>query len=392
MSGEFTAFPVGQGDAFFLRRDNGTTILVDGGSSLIGLSSQLSALFPSQSIDVVVCTHADKDHCEGLIGLLEQAIHTVKEVWLPGRWLDRLEDLCKHGCDFLTELAKNIMESDCREFGKAITDGTEDIPREPECEQSFANIEDALESDDDSSCWCDACCVFDTFILFSNRFPHKSHVKSWSAAVNTAKRIKRLTMAAHHHGAQIRWFDFEEYQRQKAPSGGESFLQPMNAVELTQQVVRKKLSALRFVELTLDNRESLVFLAPETKQDSSVLFTSDSNLKFCFSVGSLQRIMLATAPHHGSEDNAPAYTYIATAIAKVQKPNRTYWVRSDGCYKIRPGATYLAQQKRVCTWCRGTSLSKQRVQLTDVPSWQLKAGIQGCHCERRITQQDSVLT
>lgn len=58
---------VGQGDATYIRAENGKDLLVDGGASrqVLGeLASQMS--FFDRSIDIVVATHPDMDHIGGL--------------------------------------------------------------------------------------------------------------------------------------------------------------------------------------------------------------------------------------------------------------------------------------------------------------------------------------
>ena len=59
---------VGQGDAVFIETPAGVQVLVDGGASASALMPALSAAMPwwDRSLDVVVATHADKDHIGGL--------------------------------------------------------------------------------------------------------------------------------------------------------------------------------------------------------------------------------------------------------------------------------------------------------------------------------------
>ncbi|MFK4871515.1 MBL fold metallo-hydrolase [Novosphingobium sp. ZW T3_23] len=86
------ALPV-SGDAFLLEADN-KTILVDGGRSGPRLAKALKEARPNlRHIDIIVCTHADSDHSQGLADLLANWRSkkagwqgTVGEFWLPGRW------------------------------------------------------------------------------------------------------------------------------------------------------------------------------------------------------------------------------------------------------------------------------------------------------------------
>lgn len=82
------------GDAFVHQRSNGI-MLIDGGGSSATLGAQLTKELPTVShLDVVVCTHADLDHANGLKTILtdwrvaKKGAVTIGEFWLPGRWLD----------------------------------------------------------------------------------------------------------------------------------------------------------------------------------------------------------------------------------------------------------------------------------------------------------------
>lgn len=378
-----TALPVGQGDAFLLERADGKTVLVDGGRARAPIAGQVSAA--TSHIDVVACTHADADHAEGLIGLLESSLVPVREVWLPGRWSSRLADLCRDQEAFLLELYCDVHDaeegSDLEKVAEADgsrRDSTTDLDPEtldPEMLNSALEHEGGLEPDllsssvrppgwlrwDDAWPWCHGAGA--------------SKWQLWIEAVQTAVRIRDVARAAHHHGARLRWFDFDEVKNGASPSGGEPFLQPLNSVELTKSHARRKLGALRFLALSVANRESLVFLAPETDVDSPVVFAADSDLA-CGGVPGSSRTLALTAPHHGSEANKAAYITVSQAAPNV------VWVRSDGNYKKRPGPAFLGQKARVCTLCRGGGAPKQTVRLDDTPSgWTLATGVRGCNCK-----------
>lgn len=64
---------VGQGDAIFIEGPTGNQILIDGGRGRVVLP-ELGAVMPllDTSIDVVIATHPDADHIEGLIAVLER--------------------------------------------------------------------------------------------------------------------------------------------------------------------------------------------------------------------------------------------------------------------------------------------------------------------------------
>ncbi len=372
----FTAVPVGQGDAFLLERADGKTILVDGGRARTVFAAQLMLVRPTPAIDVAVCTHADADHAEGLVGLLEASLAVVRDVWLPGRWTERLVDLIVRPADFLDELLTDVraeqeagsLESpDAREGSER----GEDVDVDLDGVEAALGLEDPLAPDILDG-------LADGVWLPSTDLVGSARGALWIEAVQAAARIRKVARAAHHHGARIRWFDFEEARRRGTPAGGEAFLHPINSVELTAHMLRRKVSALRFLRLSVANRESLVFVAPEDPNNSAVIFSADSDLASLRSVPAT-RTPLVTAPHHGAETNAAAYGVIAASLPSGLDPQ---WVRSDGNYRKRPGATYLSGANRVCTLCRAASRPKQPVHLVDGPGgWQLARGVQVCTCK-----------
>ena len=79
----FTALPVTVGDAFLLRSPLGT-ILVDAGKNRKHILQLLEKEgLPKNHINLLVCTHYDADHIQGLLGILESNKFTFDEIWLP---------------------------------------------------------------------------------------------------------------------------------------------------------------------------------------------------------------------------------------------------------------------------------------------------------------------
>lgn len=106
----FIAIKVGRGDAFYLENKN-TRFLVDGGASRKKLPPLLYSASTSNDVDILVCTHSDEDHVNGLIGYFESN-RSCEEVWLPGSWTSRLEDMINEPRDFIKELFNNIFDLD----------------------------------------------------------------------------------------------------------------------------------------------------------------------------------------------------------------------------------------------------------------------------------------
>lgn len=384
----FQALPVGQGDAFLLQRSDDVTVLVDGGGSRETFASLLGRFGRPTSLDVVVCTHADADHTKGVLGLLESNHFRVKEVWLPGRWTDRLIELCTHPYDFVQELYEDVRKSDAGHLEQVVqlSEEERDVPPQRDTEPEGishvapASLTEAFESAGTNTealagplgIWPHPWALFGP--------PDRHRAALWIEAITTAARIRDIALAAHHHGSVLRWFDFVSESQKVTPSGGEPFLRPVNSVELLTTWRTRKPRALPYLALSLANKQSLVFVSPETESDSAVLFSADSDLGFSLDPlkASRRRRIIATAPHHGSEANAQAYDCVSSAIKEVP----VLWIRSDGRFASRPGARFLKENFRACTLCRGANTSKSLVSMIDTANgWSFARGQLRCHCK-----------
>lgn len=371
MTTRFTALPVGQGDSFVVRRRH-QSYLIDGGKSLKALPGILRKNLPElEYIDAVVCTHADADHANGLIGLLEGATLPINEVWLPGRWSEKLDQLLDDPAKFLFKVAQQL-ETQTRDVDRLceIEPHRVETPKGERYTDSSI-IADALEHfDDESLAW-------PAIVQICLPWPW-IHTKRFLELIHTADRIARIASAAYHQGAKIRWFDFESAKKPRfspvAPPGHQ--LVPCNSIEVARVAPNPRLSERDWLELTRANRESLVFLLPETASEPGALFTADSDLASPCRLGvSPQRAPLVTAPHHGSETNAAAYQ----VVKKWCQSSDPIYVRSDGNFKRNPGPTFLSSgSRRACTLCRSGG-PKRAVELTvDQHNWVLNS--QHCSC------------
>ena len=80
---------VGQGDAWLVTWPDGQRWLIDGGGDPMGLwDVGQSRLLPAlraeaiEHLDLVLATHGDADHTEGLVAVVEEL--SVGELWIPG--------------------------------------------------------------------------------------------------------------------------------------------------------------------------------------------------------------------------------------------------------------------------------------------------------------------
>jgi len=368
----FRALPVTQGDSFLLETDD-KVVLVDGGISATGIVGLIGATGLCR-IDVVVCTHADSDHANGVLGLLENSAAEISEVWLPGDWTMRLKDLCRNPVEFYIEIAQDCSASNAVKLDSVVPKAAEQSDTEGN-DLDLTGVAAAFEDDFipeelpiDELTWAEL------GLVSSWRMRQQP---LWIEAVQTAARIRRIARLAQHRGCRIRWFDFDAFDKGASAAGGEPFLAPTNSVELTHTTLRRP-SALEFLHLSTANRRSLVFLSPGANVRSDILFTADSDL--AQEIPPLRPGSLATAPHHGSEANAAAYKQLKAVESLVL-------VRSDGRFKDRPGASFKEMAAtKFCTLCNvsaNTSQLKQAVVLEFNGSWRAITPTIPCTCASR---------
>ena len=382
--GRFVALPVSQGDAFFLKSPDGS-VLVDGGRSVEGFPELFVRITGQSEVDVVICTHNDADHANGVLGFLRGGLG-CREVWLPGRWLAALphalrpsERLVLSLWEQAGEAAHNpgllerteafresrsrppILEiygdhlaespnwrstpSEPSSSPGGISETSEDQwPREliDDLEQS-AEASDSISSYGDGFMGPDRWRFWRWYLRSPIRDPEDLHAALFAGALAAAERIRSIAVAAYHNGTGVRWFEHDP----SSASGGNSWLRSLNAKQISAVPPCPESEWLDFLALTTTNLESLVFWAPSNAR-SGVLFTADSDLAG-ITLPNLEGAVV-TAPHHGSDANGAAYQAIVRRISA--RP--VNWVRSDGrFFTSRPGSAYLnATGRRFCTLCR----------------------------------------
>lgn len=383
------ALPV-PGESFLLQR-GGKNVLVDGGYRSSKLTAALSAIsVAAHDLDIVVCTHADCDHAGGLVKLLHKPCKKVPEFWLPGEWGNVLPGLLGNPevvmVGLLSELHKMphwATELGQPQDGGQITDADEAlIERNLGAEYKDQSAPDFREEirpsrenfdPSEGSRWLIR--LFEEKVsdrqaaatFRSARGKVQGQVKNgkvskqWGLlffdAIRTAERIRAISVQAVRYRANVRWFDFQSFIDSGSACGGNTgLLVPLNSREVdVPPVPNGNLSYL--TRLTPLNERSLVFLSREVGGESGgttdVIFTADSPL------GSGQnyaqsflpdaepaRWAVATAPHHGSENNRMAYGHLNQMVSVL------LWVRSGGT-RAHPGRSFqsLSMCQRACTHC-----------------------------------------
>lgn len=423
----FTALPV-DGDAFVLERGE-RTILVDGGTCSRELVEQLCDVLPiGKTLDIVVCTHADEDHAQGLVDLfLEWELQLgvplrVNEFWLPAVWSEVIAAALAGGLELDAAIkdARKLLEralaaEPLPEPEDEIFDGSFDVARIDAMVDAIADAEDhdappeteldehlgdsqirgvaedfghlaalikyayfgslnldlTLEGLDklDKLDAADASEALDAYWL--------------SLQFSVGERLSRIVASALANGATIRWFDYGAFKRRKQPASGgiADVLEPVNCVEVRKTPRRRSLMTV--LALSTVNIESLVFVAPERDDEPAVLFTADSPFMWssghhrgkCAVTGKRpEKRTLLTAPHHGAATNDRAYASI-----EAWAPNHQ-WVRSGGQMR-HPDGAFKHKAPRICTWCPHKPHDFERVTAeTDSQGWRVVSPQRPCDC------------
>lgn len=379
------ALPVA-GESFLLHRD-GKTVLVDGGYSSKPLAKELKAYDPDMDrIDIVVCTHADKDHAGGLGNLIDESGLEIGEFWLPGQWIDSVEELLKapravadglvreldeiarefpsrqhqeDGPDSLAAILdeKVIAERHRRRSNQVNSERPNDRPGSKEFDRLRKGYSDIPEVDKAAKNAFESARQRVQYRRRRQVIPHEL-ANYWFDLIKTAESIRTIAAQAIRYQVPVRWFDFEAFARTRVANGGNpGFLEPLNSVEAAPPPL---LELSYLAKLSPVNEACLAFIAPPEYLTLGVVFCGDSPLgdgpgyKNSFfnsrtDFDPCWRYIVATAPHHGSESNAMAYGHLSS-WARVNT-----WLRTGGSSK-QPGATFkkYPPNKRACSHCPQT--------------------------------------
>ncbi|MGE8015290.1 hypothetical protein [Bacillus mycoides] len=337
----FIAIDVGKGDAFYLEK-NDTSILVDGGAAVKNFPQKFMETVGTCHVDILICTHNDSDHANGILGFLSSSL-SCREVWLPGSWTTRLEDIIRNPLGFQRELINEIFKKKKDEISLKENNANRiaaGLYNNRPIEQIYSTL-DKFEIENYNILKQQI-----SFMkLFTQLWGDEKKTKLLVNALTEADRIRKIAIEAIRKNVTIRWF---QYNKSEISGGIKNILEPVNSKEILY-IPPYKPSALEYLKLTKANEESLVFISPLNKKIPAILFSADSDFSFNQKIQWDNR-MIITAPHHGAETNKNVYTRYhkeASGFSNIQ------WIRSDGKYKKRPGDSYLSlEDKHYCTVCR----------------------------------------
>lgn len=294
---KFTALPVRVGNAFLLRSPSGT-VLVDGGEDKVHILDLLKPeRLKKHHIDLLVCTHYDADHVQGILGILESRKYTFREIWLP----EVLGSLSYTISKNLVKILARLRELDREGAEKLMKEAEASVKPETESEapqEAHIRVAD-LEAVKTLSALAMYPDIF-SMILIGHwdrtslaAFPVTAMFANLSAAISTVS----LALSS---GAHIRWFKYSKSLTNKQfPLG----MTPMNSTQtaLTEYKPDVFLQQLYVTYITPINRDSLVFKFSHQRYPD-ILFCADSNFSFTTTQIQLKNNSIVTAPHHGASD------------------------------------------------------------------------------------------
>ena len=337
---KFTALKITEGDSFLLQ-NNERNILFDTGKSKSECRIQLQIKQISH-LDIVIISHFDLDHVNGLIELLKSNIE-ITEIWLPDNFGRIQASLNKKKYGILNL----IKEYEGRLFND--DDHADQL--------EFNEQEDSIES---------------------RSYFHELQIKPFALIdfqlTNYLKgkqltNIENIVNECNKAKVIIKWLKytgiFNSFQISNEMVG-------LNCIENTNiTAYSDDLEALYF--LSRINQESLVlkFCMNDLPE---ILFTADSGFEF---LNPNQRIKLKdfsimTAPHHGSNnsENGKGYSLV--------KGRKLTYVRSNNSRVTTISVKFTHHIDSYCTICRNAKSVLEEVVLTYSGKWNPNKG--ACKC------------
>ncbi len=328
----FSALPVHEGSSFLLKYKK-STILVDGGKDEKHIVQLLkSKRIKNKHINLLICTHYDADHINGIIGVINSG-YTFDEIWLPEIFGSLALTVSRnmHGLIKHYEERIKIME---RPFFNNLDDGESNF--EKNIVDEFSDLVNEQLIDE---------YVNENYLI---RFFHYSALDMFHIEKRNTWQLKmlldlynicNLVKPLRRSGAHIKWL---KYKKQSTFSKLKYGMSLLNGV-CTAIGEYKPEKFFELLYLTKINKESLVFMFSK-KGLPNILFTSDSDFSFTKNKITVKSNSVITAPHHGSKANNNVYSLITGT--------NVIYVRSDKSQEKRPSQTYMQQKRKYCTICR----------------------------------------
>jgi hypothetical protein len=354
---KFTALPVTVGDSFLFQMD-GITVLVDGGQNKNHIVKLLLSKLPDKHIDILICTHYDADHYNGVMGIIKSNQFTIKEVWLP-EIIGNIGYTLKKDIHLALEAFRHLPEFQRNDNINLLADeysrGNENIESEEDFEDTMLRPIDLPYTE-----------LYELGLQMRNM--SMDNQKMFQNFYN----IPRLITAFYSSGSFIRWFKYRNGDALSRIINNIIELYGVNCDEVALTRSTTANSLLKLLYLTTINRYSLNFIF-ERDDYPHILFTADSDISYRSTAFCLKKNSIVTTPHHGATSADPAY-------GKITGEDLIF-VRSDRSQLVRPSTTYVRlPYRKYCTICRNRTIKNEVTLIYDATTGNFNTVSNLCIC------------
>ncbi|MBC2457021.1 MBL fold metallo-hydrolase [Clostridium beijerinckii] len=383
---KFKALAVREGDSFLTEYEKDSKeikVLVDGGEHKEDIVELLKKEIPDKHINLIICTHYDSDHINGIIGLLEDG-YKFDEIWLPEIIGSVAAIIGSEDVGKVLEGINNISEEEFKKLEKS------DEGISMEFKDDFSKIEEC-KFDEKLSYNSDLCLCKSghyTRYIYKNRLLKCRHCNNkkcdryveYTIFDTIAKTFRLMSLITPKviHKSKIIWL------KNTFSLVNNEISKDFDIVALNSEKSRIRPYSLpsilrRIYYLSESNKESLVFKF-EYNDYPNILFCADSNLQFSPAKESikLKNNSIVTAPHHGSKGNQAAYNRITDGSSSGDES--LIFVRSDRENPLaRPCDRYRKLTRKYCTRCNNGS-SGENVELKLKEDMTFESNKAECEC------------
>jgi len=344
---KFTALNVSLGDSFLLEIDS-KKILVDTGNSRNECENLLSAK-QIKNLDLIIITHYDSDHINGLLEVLESNI-SVTEIWLPENF-GRIKETLKEKKD---NLLKKIINNDAEPeylHSKIII--------ETNTSKRYTHI--FININDDNDITSNKVVSYIRYLEKKNNISEKVIKNMNDNTVNVIQplsnilityiekrhiiKIDKIVNECENKKIKIRWMKYTHKLENKKVNNNINLL-CVNGKE--NKNIKEYIDDIETIYyLSKINSESLVYKYHSNDKTPNVLFSADSGFEF---LGKKEKIKLnnnslITAAHHGSSDQKNINTY------RLVNGENLIYVRSYHNQIKKPCCEYIRLEGKYCVKC-----------------------------------------
>lgn len=383
---KFIALDVNEGDSFLLEYEDSLGrnkwILVDGGTDVDVVLENNNPGISNKFIDLIICTHYDKDHIQGILNLLDKD-YQFTELWLPDKMRGVGDQLSNNS---IFRVIEDVFDATMAyiEFWNSLPeslDNKEKIKEENRYtkEELITALDYSISLKEQHLYWknifeeiyyikmCNGCEYQKKIEILEcikerNRKQGNNEVfaELFGEMLDLTIKMCKLKTIPESRGI-IRWMKYEDCYVAKKPSKDFPILAMNSSVNVSRVVYFPTLMFLLGFKKDTNskNHESLVFMY-ENEGIPNIVFSGDSDYYWLWSNEKSIQVKdssIVTAPHHGSATGKAAYdTNVIYSCSSTGPTNKDItFVRSDSPstkgYKSRPCIEYRNMISKYCTDC-----------------------------------------